>query len=66
MPTAAVVERPGSRRKSEKGDARDQRKRILPSEKAPLKLKISKNKDVETEKSPENFRLVVSNGKIVR
>ena len=65
-PSTTAAKKPESRKKSEKNDSKNQRKRVLPSEKAPLKLKISKNKDVESEKPSENLKLVLSNGKIVR
>ena len=65
-PSTTTAKKSESRKKSEKNDSRNQKRRILPSEKAPLKLKISKNKEVENEKSLENLKLVVSNGKIVR
>ncbi|CAB4012912.1 Hypothetical predicted protein, partial [Paramuricea clavata] len=64
-PSPAVAKKPEPRKKSEKSESKNQRKRILPSEKAPLKLKISKNKEVESEKSSEHLKLVLSNGKIV-
>ena len=65
---AAASKKPASRKKSEKNDAKPEKKRVLPSEKAPLRLKISKNKEAElsAETPSENLKLVVSNGKIVR
>ena len=65
-PPVTASKKPESRKKNEKTESRNQKKRILPSEKAPLKLKISKNKEVESEKSSDNLKLVLSNGKIVR
>lgn len=64
-PKATASKKLESRKKSEKNESRNQKKI---AEKAPLKLKISKNKDAElsSKKSPENLKLVVSNGKIVR
>ena len=64
-PSVTASKKPESRKKSEKTESRNEKKRILSSEKAPLKLKISKNREDESEKPSENLKLVLSNGKIV-
>ncbi|XP_028408036.1 lysine-specific demethylase 7B-like isoform X2 [Dendronephthya gigantea] len=67
-PKTTASKKPESRKKSEKNESRNQKKSVeKTAEKAPLKLKISKNKETELsrKKSPENLKLVVSNGKIV-
>ena len=69
-PTANATLKKGaeSRKASDKNNSKNTKKTVVPSNTAPLKLKISKNKDAEvsSERPPSNLKLFLSNGRIVR